>query len=127
MKPKENSLNQQTFNKISKTGLLENDRKLLIKNLGLSKLKVIKRNHSSKSYNNCTNKTKSMSNLKVKTKKMIKYPLLINVNNNDNNHVISPTLKNSNISLYSTNEHVKMISELQKLSIFLPKKQKKKK
>ena len=58
MKPKENSLNQQTFNKISKTGLLENDRKLLIKNLGLSKLKVIKRNHSSKSYNNCTNKTK---------------------------------------------------------------------
>ena len=126
MKPKENSLNQQTFNKISKTGLLENDRKLLIKNLGLSKLKVIKRNHSSKSYNNCTNKTKSMSNLKVKTKKMIKYPLLINVNNNDNNHVISPTLKNSNISLYSTNEHVKMISELQKLSIFLPKKQKKK-
>jgi len=128
MKSNENSLNQQTFNKISKIGLLENYRKLLIKNLGLSKLKVIKRNHSSKSYSNCTNKTKtkSLSNLKIKAKKIIKYPLLINVNNNDNNHVISPTLKNSNISLSSTNEHVNMISELQKLSIFLPKKQKKK-
>ena len=99
MKSNENSLNQQTFNKISKIGLLENYRKLLIKNLGLSKLKVIKRNHSSKSYSNCINKTKtkSLSNLKIKAKKIIKYPLLINVNNNDNNHVISPTLKNSNI------------------------------
>ena len=33
MKPKENSLNQNIYNQISKKGIIENDKKLLIKKI----------------------------------------------------------------------------------------------
>ena len=38
MKPKENSLNQNLYNQISKKGIRENDKKLLIKKLGFNNL-----------------------------------------------------------------------------------------
>ena len=38
MKLKENSLNQNIFNQISRKGLIENDKKLLMKKLGFNNL-----------------------------------------------------------------------------------------
>ena len=126
MKPKEYSYNERSFNKISKNGLLENDKKLLIQKLGFNNLShsnLIKKYNSSNNYNNINNNKKRISNLKIETKPIISTPLLINHNSKHIQHIITSTAKNSNnISIFSTNEHLHSFSEIKKSSEFLAKK-----
>ena len=128
-----NYLSQKSFNKISKTGLLENDRKLTIQKFGLSKLKIIKKYYSSNDYTNNPKLAKSVPNLKIGTKKKIKNSLLIELNDynnnykkrNNNNISTFTKIKNTDISLNTTNDHIKKInalSEFKKLSECLSKK-----
>ena len=123
MKPKEYSYNERSFNKISKNGLLENDKKLLIQKLGFNNLShsnLIKKYNSSNNYNNINNNKKRISNLKIETKPIISTPLLINHNSKHIQHIITSTAKNSNnISIFSTNEHLHSFSEIKKSSEFL--------
>ena len=76
MNKKDISLNQSSFNKISVRGLYENYKKLLISNLGfnnLSQTNLIKSKIEFKTNKNVPQSkyTKSMSNLKMKSKKKL--------------------------------------------------------
>jgi len=128
MNKKDISLNQSSFNKISVSGLYENYKKLLISNLGfnnLSQTNLIKPKIEFKTNKNVPQSkyTKSMSNLKMKSKKKIKSSLLNTFNSNKTQYNASSTTKNmNNQSLYSTNEHINAISELKILSESLSKK-----
>ena len=128
MNKKDISLNQSSFNKISVSGLYENYKKLLISNLGfnnLSQTNLIKSKIEFKTNKNVPQSkyTKSMSNLKMKSKKKIKSSLLNTFNSNKTQYNVSSTTKNMNSqSLYSTNEHINAISELKILSESLSKK-----
>ena len=128
MNKKDISLNQSSFNKISVSGLYENYKKLLISNLGfnnLSQTNLIKPKIEFKTNKNVPQSkyTKSMSNLKMKSKKKIKSSLLNTFNSNKTQYNVSSTTKNMNSqSLYSTNEHINAISELKILSESLSKK-----
>ena len=128
MNKKDISLNQSSFNKISVSGLYENYKKLLISNLGfnnLSQTNLIKSKIEFKTNKNVPQSKyiKSMSNLKMKSKKKIKSSLLNTFNSNKTQYNVSSTTKNMNSqSLYSTNEHINAISELKILSESLSKK-----
>lgn len=118
MKPKENSLNQNLYNQISKKGIRENDKKLLIKKLGFNNL-----SHSNLNEEKILTKKKnllianSLSSLKIESKKPLKPPSIINLNINlnknlKNNHTISnqrtknkSLIKNYNISSNSLSKN----------------------
>ena len=86
MKLKENSLNQNIFNQISRKGLIENDKKLLMKKLGFNNLShsflTEERNSLNKNYSLIAN---SLPSLKIDTKKPVKQTSFINININLNN------------------------------------------
>jgi signal transduction histidine kinase len=86
MKLKENSLNQNIFNQISRKGLIENDKKLLMKKLGFNNLShsflTEERNSLNKNYSLIAN---SLQSLKIDTKKPVKQTSFINININLNN------------------------------------------
>ena len=72
MKQKANSLNQNLYNKISKKGLLENDKKLIIKKFGFNNLAYsnVQKNYTNKNTNkNYSLNTNSLSSLKYEIKK----------------------------------------------------------
>ncbi len=116
-----NYLSQKSYNKISKTGLIENDRKLTIQKFGLSKLNIIKKYYSSNDYTNNPKLTKSVPNLKIGTKKKIKNSLLMELDDNykkKHKNIICTKIKNTDISLNSTNEHIKHIKKINALYEF---------
>ena len=128
MNKKEISLNQSSCNKISISGLYENYKKLLISNFGFNNLSQTNLMKPKIEYKNNKNSnhskyTKSMSNLKMKSKKKIKSSLLNTINSNNTHCNIASTTKNVNSqSLLSSNEHINAISELKLLSESLSKK-----
>ena len=117
MNPKEHLLKQKSFNKISKNGLLENDKKLIMQNLGfnnLSSLNIFKRKISINNNKKKNKLKKSLSNLKLDTKQIMK---LMNFNNKVNQHMISSTFKKrNNLSLASSNKYINTFSEFKKSS-----------
>ena len=102
MEVKENSLKQNFFNQISKNGLLENDKKLLIKKFGLNNLShpyfYEDKNSSNQNYSLIGN---SLSTIKFETKKHIKS---------------SPKIKNNNQSLNNLFKRYTTSNEISKKS-----------
>ena len=99
MKQKENSLNQNIYKQISKKGLLENDKKLIIKKFGFHNLS----NSNLNTEKNNTNKnyslyTYSLSSLKNEIKKPIKKYSISNYNSikNLNNALGKISISNNN-------------------------------
>ena len=104
MNSKENSLNKRIFKKISKNGILENNKNLLINKFGLhnlSQTNLFKQKKSTKKNIKKYNKNSiSFSKLKIETKK----------------NFASTTKNSNNISLYSSNEYLNSFSEFKKSS-----------
>ena len=98
MKTRDNSIKQNFYNQISKTGLLENDKRLLIKNLGLNNLSHSNINEEKSSLNNNSFITNSLSTLKIENRKQKSSPK-INLTHNEK-------LKNI-LKKYSTNEYTR--------------------
>ena len=98
MKTNENSIKQNFYNQISKTGLLENDKRLLIKNLGFNNLSHSNMNEDKSSLNNNSFITNSLSTIKIDNKKQ-KSSSKISLTNNEK-------LKNI-LKKYSTNENTR--------------------
>ena len=118
MNLKYNSLNQSSFNKITKKMLLENYQHYILDKdcfYNLSKSKIIKRNNSPKNSKSYSKNTKSVSSLKIETKKKCKISLLGNFNNKNNQKKSSKNNNSSNnITLYSSNEKINPIPEYKK-------------
>ena len=95
MKTKESSKKDKIYNQISKNEILENDKKLLIKNLGLnnlshSNLREIKNSYNDNNYTNC-----KLSNTKYEIKNPLKLSPEIYINTNKN---LNNVFKNYTIS-----------------------------
>lgn len=123
MKNKENLSKKRYFNEITKLGLLENDKKLLMKKLGfknLSQYNLIKKKNSSfnnKNQNNFKFK-KQISSLKIETNPNQNSSFLKNLSNKDFKNNKTSTTKNNtlNISLFSTKEYLNAFYEFKKSS-----------
>ncbi len=118
MKPKENSLNQNIYNQISRKGALENDKKLLMKKLGFNNLShtylTEEKNSLNKNYSLIAN---SLPSLKIETKKHTKQTSFINVNINLNN-----VLKNHYTITNQKSKNKSLIKNYKKSSYSLSKK-----
>ena len=125
MNPKEHLLKQKSFKKISKNGLLENDKKLLVQKLGftnLSSFNLIKRKIISNNNNKNVKYKPSISNLKIDTEQITKIPSLMNFNHKPNKDMATSTFKkSSNISLLSSNVNINTFSEFKKSTETLKK------
>ena len=98
MKTKGNSIKQNFYNQISKTGLLENDKRLVIKNLGLNNLSHSNINEEKSSLNNNSFITNSLSTIKIENRKQ-KSSIKICLTKNEK-------LKNI-LKKYSTNDNTR--------------------
>ena len=130
MKSKENSLNHINNYKISKTGLLENDKKLLINKLGLNNLSHLNITEEKNNINNFCKNINSVSNLKKDINHLNKPSKLIKITKEHSNFLLfkdistNPNIKNeNNISFFSPNQiliefhNYKKISNQKKISL----------
>ena len=103
MKQKEKQINKNIYNQISKKGLIENDKKLLIKKFGFGNLSYSNLNIDSNISNkNYSLKSYSLSNFKSELKKPLKEYSNIKLNTiqkikSINNELINQNAKNKNI------------------------------
>ena len=124
MKIKDISLNHIKNFKISKNGILENDKHLLINKLGFHNLSQLNLTHGKEKRNNICKKQNSISTIKYEKKNLNKSSIFIKIkkyhsNSNSNNInkkiILSNTnkenIKNNNISTFSSNE---IINDLNK-------------
>ena len=98
MKTRDSSIKQNFYNQISKTGLLENDKRLVIKNLGLNNLSHSNINEEKRSLNTNSFITNSLSSIKIENLKQKSYPK-ISLTHNEK-------LKNI-LKKYSSNEYTR--------------------
>ena len=94
MKSRDSSIKQNFFNQISKTGLLENDKRLVIKNLGFNNLSHSNINEEKRSLNNNSFITNSLSSIKMENIKQ------------KSSSIHNAKLKNI-LKKYSTNEYTR--------------------
>ena len=124
MKLKEFSFNHIKKYKISKNGLLENDKHLIISKLGFHNLSQLNLPQSKEKRNNIIHKKKnSIFTIKNESKHLNKSVILIKKIHSNNTHkknILSnpkendKNIKNNNISTYSSNEIINEFSKNRK-------------
>ena len=98
MKTRDSSIKQNFFNQISKSGLLENDKRLLIKNLGFNNLSHSNINEEKRSLNNNSFITNTLSSIKMENIKQKSSSKISAIHNGK--------LKNI-LKKYTTNEYTR--------------------
>ena len=113
MNQKEKSLNQSIYSQISKKGLVENDKKLLIKKFGFNNLSYSNLNLEKITTNkNSSIYTNSLSSLKIEIKK----PFKISNNNNNFSSFQTLNISKNNRNLKNTNSLSKNSSKNKKMN-----------
>ena len=96
MKIKENSIKQYFYNQISKNGLLENEKKLVIKNLGFKNLSHSNINEEKSLLNNNSFITNSLSTIKEEKRKQKSSPKINSTNNKNLKNILKKYSNNDN-------------------------------